>query len=266
MLKKLTVLIFNILFCLPAMAKNSLNLMIYDCHCVPYENNSPNNAKETVLTQVLGTLLDIKDEAIYPKTLKNAFFDYINQEYVLELKENQYFHNNRLVTLDDLEFSLLRHHYSAAGQIRKGFLGTIVGIDKIAELKLKKYERGVVSGIKQEIPNKLRIKLENTDPDFLYKLTSWRFSLVPMEELKDNFLDWKKYPVGVGPYKVLEPGFQNGHMRLQKFDQTLTEAVDELNIYTEVKEGVEYDISVIDIHPGFTSVSIFNSSTASVKV
>ncbi|WP_158998085.1 ABC transporter substrate-binding protein [Pigmentibacter ruber] len=253
MLKFIIALILHLIFTFQVLAKNDLNLIIYDCNCVPFENNSPNNAKETVLTQILGTLLDIKDKTIYPKILKNAYFDYTNQEYVLEMKENIYFHNNRIATLDDLEFSLLRHHYATGGQIRKGFLGTVVGINKIAELNLKKYVRGIVVGIKQEIPNKLRIKLENPDPDFLYKFTNWRFSLVPMEELKDNLLDWKKYPVGVGPYKVLEPGFQNGHMRLLKYDQTLTEAADVLNIYTEVKKGVEYDISVIDIHPGFQS-------------
>lgn len=253
MLKLICVLILQIIISVSAFSKNNLNLMIYDCLCIPFENNAPNNAKETVLTQVLGTLLDIKDEAIYPKTLKNAYFDYLNQEYVLEMKENLYFHNNRLATLDDLEFSILRHHYAAGSVLRKGFLGTVIGIDKIAELGIKKYERGLVTGIKQEYPNKLKIKLETSDPDFLYKFTNWRFSLVPMEELKDNLLDWKKYPVGVGPYKVLEPGFQNGFMRLQKFDQSLTEAVDELNIYTEVKEGVVYDLSVIDIHPGFKS-------------
>ena len=253
MLKFIITLVLHLVFSFQVFAKNDLNIIIYDCHCVPFENNSPNNAKETVLTKILGTLLDVKDKTIYPKTLKNAYYDYTSQEYVLEMKENLYFHNNRLATLDDLEFSLLRHHYAAGGQIRKGFLGTVVGINKIAELNLKKYERGIVAGIKQETPNKLRIKLESPDPDFLYKFTNWRFSLVPMEELKDNLLDWKKYPVGVGPYKVLEPGFQNDHMRLQKFDQTLIEAADELNIYTKVKEGVQYDISVIDIHPGFQS-------------
>ncbi|WP_158998098.1 ABC transporter substrate-binding protein [Pigmentibacter ruber] len=252
---KVFMLILSIIFSSAIFAKNSINIMIYNCNYLPYEFHAPNEAKETVYTQVLGSLLELKNGEIHPKILQAGYFDYKNNEYVLEMKENTYFHNNRKATLDDLEFSLLRYYYVAVNENESddGYLGNIVGINRISELKLRNYQRGSVEGIKQEFPNKLKIKFSTPDPDFLYKLTDWNLSLVPMEELAENLIDWKKYPIGAGPYKVLEPGFKNGSMQLKKIDSSLTKSIDEVNIYTILSKDVEYDISIANIYPNFKS-------------
>ncbi|WGL60771.1 hypothetical protein QEJ31_04045 [Pigmentibacter sp. JX0631] len=248
---KFKILIFtmSIFFTCYGIAKNVLNIMIYDCDRIPYESDATANVKDIIYVQVLSSLLEIKNGVLHPKLLKNAYYDYQNEEYVLEMHEKTYFHNSRLATLDDLEFSILRYDYAL---LNKGTeLKNILGINKISELKLKKYQRGVIDGIKQELPNKLRIKLADPDPDFLYKFLHWNYSLVAIEELQDNFMNWKTYPIGAGPFKVNPPGFQNGILQLKKFEETFQTEVDEVNIHTKLVKNVEFDISINGVYPGF---------------
>lgn len=260
MLTKVLMLVVSVFFTSAIFAKNSVNIMIYNCNDNPYDFHAPIEAQETVYTQVLGSLLEIRNGELTPKILQSAYYDYKNNEYILEMRENTYFHNNRKATLDDLEFSILRYYYVGVNESESsdGYLGNIIGINKISELKLKNYQRGVVAGIKQELPNKLKIKFHAPDSDFLYKLTDWNLSLVPIEELANNFIDWRRYPIGAGPYKVVDPGYKNGSMKLTKFDASLTKAVAEVNIYTKLSNEVEYDVSVVDVHPNFTSFYTHN--------
>ncbi|WGL60772.1 ABC transporter substrate-binding protein [Pigmentibacter sp. JX0631] len=246
---KILIIAISIFFTNYTLAKNVLNIMVHNCDKIPYEFDAPSNVKDIVYFQVLNSLLEVKNGVLQPKLLKNAYYDYQNKEYILEMHTKTFFHNGRLATLDDLEFSILKYYFAF---LNKGSgLENILGINKIAELKLKKFQRGVVEGIKQEFPNKLKIKLETPDPDFLYKFTEWKSSLVPIEEMQDNYMDWKTYPIGAGPFKVTPSGFQNGLLQLKKYDQTIITPVDKINIYTKFTRNVEYDISINDIHKGF---------------
>ncbi|WP_158998097.1 ABC transporter substrate-binding protein [Pigmentibacter ruber] len=230
-------------------AKNVLNIMIHNCERPPYDFDAPSNVKDIVYFQILSALLEVRNGVLHPKLLKNAYYDYQKEEYVLEIHEKTYFHNGRLATLDDLEFSILHEYYAFLGE--GSGLENVMGINKISELKLKKFQRGIVEGIKQELPNKLRIKLETPDPDFLYKFTKSSYSLVPVEELQNNFRAWKTYPIGVGPYKVTPPGFQNGLIQLKKFEETYRTEVDEVNIFTKLPKNVVFDISINGVYPDF---------------
>lgn len=218
--------------------------MIFNCVKVPYTSSAPSNVKEIINTQILDTLIELKNGAIVPKLLKNAYFDFASQEYVLELAPNTTFHNNRSATLDDLEFSLLREYYTYRKDRGAGRLGAILGIEKIGELGLKKYTRGVVIGIKQQQPNILRIKLTAPDPDFLLNLATWRFSLVPMEELTDNYAEWKKYPIGAGSYKVAPAGYQNGKLTLVNAKALKPTAPEKIIFSISYAPDVVYDFAI----------------------
>lgn len=218
--------------------------MIFNCDVVPYTNSAPSNVREIINAQILDTLIELKNGAIVPRLLKNAYFDFASQEYVLELAKNTTFHNNRTATLDDLEFSLLREYYRYGKKRGTGRLGAILGIEKIGELGLTKYTRGVVAGIKQQQPNILRIKLAVPDPDFLLNFASTALSLVPMEELTDNYAEWKKYPIGAGSYKVAPAGYQNGILILLNVKALKPTAPEKIILSTSYVPDVVYDFAI----------------------
>lgn len=218
--------------------------MIFNCVKVPYTSSAPSNVRDVINAQILDTLIELKNGAIVPRLLKNAYFDFASQEYVLELAKNTTFHNNRTATLDDLEFSLLREYYIYGKERGAGRLGAILGIEKIGELGLKKYTRGVVAGIKQQQPNILRIKLAAPDPDFLLNFATWRVSLVPMEELTDNYAEWKKYPIGAGSYKVAPAGYQNGTLTLVNAKALKPTAPEKIILSTSYAPDVVYDFAI----------------------
>ncbi|MGY3802488.1 ABC transporter substrate-binding protein [Pigmentibacter ruber] len=225
--------------------------MIFNCDIIPYAHSAPINIKDVINPQILDTLVEIKNGSVIPKILKNAYFDFTTQEYVLEMYKNTKFHNNRIATLDDLEFSLTREYYTYGKERGAGILGSVLGIEKIGELGLKKYMKGKVKGIKQEPPNILRIKLEAPDPDFLFNLAKWELSLVPMEELSENYLEWRKYPIGTGIYKVVEPGYQNGLLKLVLTKPINLNSLTQINIYTNSIQNIDYDLSILNSLPNF---------------
>lgn len=223
-------------------AKKEFNIRIYNCDTLPYNHSASSKVKDIIYPQILDTLVEIKNGSIEPKVLKNAYFDFATQEYVLEMHKNTKFHNNRLATLDDLEFSLLREYYAFGKERGAGILGSVIGIEKIGQLGIKKYKKGVVEGIKQEPPNILRIKLGAPDPDFLFNLANWTLSLVPIEEFTDIYFEWKRYPIGTGSYKVVEPGYQGGVLKLINTKPVNFNAPELINIFTNYFPSVEYDL------------------------
>ena len=62
----------------------------------------------------------------------------------------------------------------------------------------------MVEGLKILDDRTIAITPSKSNPSFLYTLTHFSFSLVPIEELNSDLITWKKWPVGVGAYKVTE--------------------------------------------------------------
>ncbi len=213
----------------------------------PYSNSAQGGSLATFNAAVLGQLLKYdKHFIIEPGLLEDAFYDFETTEYVLILRENTYFHNGREANSKDLEFSLLRGFFTNHPTYYNMFFGNIIGVDKIEKLGLKKFESGVVSGLKIIDKYTVRIKLSVHNPDFLYYLVEPYFSLVPIEELEDNYMVWKKYPVGAGSYSVVEPGFQDGIVKIKKNNLSLTKSPDLIYFYTKDKKDIHYDISLVD--------------------
>ncbi|MCB0418945.1 MAG: hypothetical protein KDD39_14965, partial [Bdellovibrionales bacterium] len=81
------------------------------------------------------------------------------------------------------------------------FLRGIVGVEALK--KGTPYKPWQVSGIAKVDERTVRVRLKDRDPSFLFGLTLGWVSLVPIEALSDNYVTWKKYPVGAGPYAVV---------------------------------------------------------------
>lgn len=202
----------------------------------PYSETAQGGTLATFNAAVLGQLLSYdKNYRVEPNLLEKAYYDIKNHEYILKLKKNIYFHNGRHANSKDLEFSLVRVSFTKYRSFYKIFLGNIAGIDKIERLNLTQFESGSVSGVKIVDNYTVRIKLSTQNPNFLYSLVNSYFSLVPKEAFEDNYIIWKKYPIGAGPYSVVSPGYQGNIVELKKYDLSLINAPNKIYFHTKRK-------------------------------
>ncbi|APJ02969.1 ABC transporter substrate-binding protein [Silvanigrella aquatica] len=200
---------FFCLFSFNLMANQS-NSIIYYC-----ESHSLNAWDEdTILAcrgsfypAVLNSLLYLDNNVeLRPLSLESFDWDFKNKYYKLKLKENLYFHNNRKVTSKDLEFSILRHLFAKYPNTGNTMQINLKGSEKIRHGQ--EYKSGLVEGLKILDERTVAIVPAKLNPYFLYSLSHFSFSLVPMEELNSDLLTWKKWPVGSGPYKIIEADYQ----------------------------------------------------------
>lgn len=208
----------------------------------PYLHGAPAHEVSTINEAVLGQLLMIDENlGIKPNLLEQAFFDYNKKAYVLVLREKLKFHNGRYATAKDLEFSLVRGFFSEKRSFYNTYIGNIEGIENAVG---KKYASGLIDGVKITGPYHVEVKLKNPNPSFLHSLSNPYFSLVPQEEIDETLLGWKRFPVGVGPYKIKEPGFKDGLLTLERLGNE-KEIPHEIKVFTTNLEK-KYDLSLLD--------------------
>lgn len=189
----------------------------------PYAENTAGDILATFNAAVLGQLV-VTDEAfnLNPGLLESFRFDFKSSRYILKLKPNLRFHNGRLANSADLEFSLLRGFFSSNRSFYNIYLNNIAGIEAIKPGQ--KFETGAVSGVRVVDSHSVSVSLKSPNPSFLHSLSQPFFSLVPIEELKTGYLEWKGAPVGAGPYKVKGNGYHEGRVTLELVDNSLKEA------------------------------------------
>ncbi len=245
MLRKSSIFLIQIFIFQFVYAKGDLHILLNTSGGNPYSADAPSSAKTLIESAVMSKLIQVNNNLVAPKLLKEAYYDYQTKEYILVLKDDLYFHNKRKVNIEDLEFSLLRLYFASGKSHGIGALDNILGIEQIQQQNLTQFKSGVVSGVKIVAPNTLKIKLVAPDPNFLYMISDPTFSLVPIEELDSAYMNWKTMPVGAGPYAISGEGFKNGVVKLKKIDPKLDESVDEVFLYTKNDPSVIYDISLV---------------------
>ena len=199
-------------------ASNPLKVLIGEDGKSVFSENAGVDGLETVLAAVLGQLIySSRSAELHPGLLKKFYWDYDNQWYVLELKENLKFHNGRTATADDLEFSFVRGFLSKNGSWFKSFFSNIEGINDI-EGKAE-FKPGMISGIQKLNKTSIRIKLSAPNPAFLQSLARSYFSLVAREALHEDYITWKSFPVGAGPYKVTSLENEGALLKLKKVNE-----------------------------------------------
>jgi len=226
--------------------KKTLRVLLGTNKKVPFDENNPTNALETFLAAVLGQLVYSTGAfEVEPGLIESWKYDIKTASYDLKLKDGIKFHNGRLATSSDLEFSLVRHLIGPYGSWFRAFFSNIDGIDEIP--KDAKYRPGMVSGIQVINDRVLRIRLKRPNPSFLHSLARSYFSLVPIEAFSEDTLEWLDYPVGAGPYRVEKVDRENGNTLLSKIDPAAN-GPDFIEVFMEKPEGTEIDISL----PGVT--------------
>jgi ABC-type transport system substrate-binding protein len=137
---------------------------------------------------------------LLPGLVQKWSFDFKKNEYTLTLGDH-YFHNGRKLSSADLEFSLVRPFIGFKNAFTTFYLTDILGVEDLTVGT--KYKSGLIKGIRIVDNKTIRIKLKRKSPGFLSKLSIPILMVVPIEELKDsNYYDWKRQPIGAGPYRV----------------------------------------------------------------
>jgi ABC-type oligopeptide transport system substrate-binding subunit len=213
---------------------------------------------ETVLAAVLGQLVYSSESFdLKPGLLSHFHWDFDKKWYVLELREGLKFHNGRVVTSEDLEFSLLRGLLSKRGSWFKSFFANVQGI---AALEGKThFQSGMVPGIQILDQRSLAIKLNAPNPSFLHSLARSYFSLVPKEALQEDLLTWKTIPIGTGPYKITFASKDGSTLDLEKVNVEIA-GPKKINV-TSKGAAKEFDI-VIGVPTGGSPLSDEVSSVA----
>ena len=144
-----------------------------------------------VITPILGQLIYMTDSYdLKPGLLESFNWDFKEKAYTLKLRDGLIFHNGRKVDSKDLEFTLLRGFFSKKPSFASAFINNIEGAENIKPDS--KYRSGMISGVKIVDERTVKVKLKEPNPSFLHSIARAYYSLVPMEELKDNFQSWKK--------------------------------------------------------------------------
>ncbi|WP_161597563.1 ABC transporter substrate-binding protein [Fluviispira multicolorata] len=183
----------------------------------PWIENAAADTRYTFNTAVLNLLVYIDTNFnIKPITLESFHWDYKNKYYVLTLKKNLSFTNGRKVTIEDLEFSILRPFFAAIGNEGTMQLVNVKGSEKIVPGQA--YKSGLVEGVKILNSHSLAVTPSSPNPSFMYTLARSNYSLVPIEEFEKDFLNWKKWPIGVGPYKIKDEDKEQHSYLLELID------------------------------------------------
>ena len=215
---------------------NVINLYWDTSKVSPYDIHAPAAILSTFNLAVRGQLLSLQDDlSLGPGHIKEFYYDYTSENYILKLAEGIKFHNGREATAKDLEFSILRGFHTPDKSFFKTYFGDIVGIDKIKAGS--QFHSGNVQGVKVVDKYTLKVQLTSANPAFFHSLTTPYFSLIPIEALNPDYLSWKDGPIGAGKYKVD-----------QKFNGKTTvlehlETQDKVIIYNFKDDKIKFDIA-----------------------
>lgn len=185
---------------------------------------------ETFGNAVFGSLTELNESGIEFTSNKDVLLkEYSCDDYECKatLKEGIRFHNGREVNAYDVEFSLLRDlltykdetfTYSILDDVRgvKEFYDKKPPVEFWKEINGIKYPSGYVEGIKVVDNYHLLIHLKNINKFFFQLISTSYLPIVPLEEMDNNYKDWKKFPVGFGRYKVVKSDLQKFEFVLEK--------------------------------------------------
>lgn len=159
-------------------------------------------SRATLYNAVLGQLFYVKKNGMATPGLIESWESEGNgRSWVLHLREDLKFHNGRSVTAKDLEFSIVRHLLSEVDTPEKALLQNISGAESVKAVT--PYKTGTVSGVKLLDDRSIRISLKSSDSFLPQNYALSELSIVPQEELEADYLSWKRFPIGAGPYKIV---------------------------------------------------------------
>lgn len=190
---------------------------------LPYSPQTSGFSLISFYNAVLGRLyLTDENGALQPGLLQLPRWNEEKQWYEVELTPGTKFHNGRLATAHDLEFSLVRFFITTGRADQRAALREIVGVESLKPGMT--FRSGMAEGIIPLNMNTIAIKLRRPRADFFYNLIEAWISLVPFEELENDYATWKSYPIGAGPYRVASVDPEEGTVQITRINDEQTVA------------------------------------------
>ncbi len=182
---------------------------------------------ETFSAAVHGSLAPVFDLGSNTHSNQNVLLEKYyceNQICSATLKKGVYFHNNREVNAYDVEFSLVKNLLTQNGSsISNTILDDLIGIENMNPNDIQyvtynsiQYPTKALKGIEVIDNYNIIFKLKRQNNNFFERISDGKLPIVPIEEYKENYIEWKKYPVGFGKYKVSSANVKLNEYYLQK--------------------------------------------------
>ena len=118
--------------------------------------------------------------------------------YVFKLRKGVKFHNGRVMTADDVKYSLDRVTNPKTQSPGAGFFASVAGFDEASG------GSGSLSGVSIVDDHTVKITLSRPDATFLHVMAINFSSVVPKEVAEKWGADFGKHPVGTGAFSLAE--------------------------------------------------------------
>jgi len=153
----------------------------------------------TVIQQLFDGLVQFdKDLNIIPAIAESWKNSHDGLTYTFYLRKGVRFHNRREVTSKDFVYSFTRIIDPKTKSPAANFLDRVLGFKQFQEGKAHH-----VRGLRSTGKYMLEIKLSEPYSPFLSILGMNKFKVLPKEEVEKTGMDFGKYPVGTGPFKLI---------------------------------------------------------------
>ncbi|APJ04710.1 ABC transporter substrate-binding protein [Silvanigrella aquatica] len=194
--------------------KDMLTINMAALPFVPWDTEeAPIHVTETFSAAVHGSLTPIFELSEKDTSNQNTLFkkyECQNTICTAELKKGVLFHNTREVNAYDVEFSLTRRLIAPKKTpYVRSLLDNIVGVDDVKQENIDYisvndiiYPSKALTGIEVKDKYNIIFHLKKENKLFFSRISDGKLPIVPIEEIEDDYIKWKRFPVGFGKYKV----------------------------------------------------------------
>ncbi|MCJ8275346.1 MAG: ABC transporter substrate-binding protein [Bdellovibrionales bacterium] len=155
-----------------------------------------------------------KQYSVIAGIISDWSWDSKDNSYLMKINSALKFGKGRAVTIEDVEFAIIKPFISSSDLKERQPLKGIVGVEK---LKVgEKYQSGAYPGFKKISDNSFKIFLKRPDPTFLYSLGVSVPPVGPIEDFEDDMYTFKGLPDGTGPYKIQNLDKEKGEILLER--------------------------------------------------
>ena len=148
---------------------------------------------------------------VLPALAKTWQVDEDGKVFRFELRQDAYFHNGRIVSVEDVIFSLIRLLRVNPPPVILPHLLKITGAQEYREQEIDH-----VIGLKQVNDRVLTINLVQAHAPFLTALGMYQAAIVPREEVLREDIDFSQNPIGSGPFRFVS-WLPDKKIKLQRF-------------------------------------------------